>query len=125
MLGVVWPLLESDDTALRLIGYELCAYHDGTMGSLSYRKVIRLGVHLTSWFDADCLGKLIAGPAWRSGRITVDLIRSMAKSTNVYWRRTALVSTRGVRLFLGPYDLPRPVVREVRNKLETGTKSGR
>ena len=95
VLGVVWPLLASDDTALRLIGYELCANHAGTMGSLSERTLRRLGVHLTSWFDADCLGKLIAGPAWRSGRITADLIVAMAKSKNVYWRRTALVSTLG------------------------------
>jgi 3-methyladenine DNA glycosylase AlkD len=32
---------------------------------------------------------------------------------------------RAMQLFLGEYELARPVVREVRNKLETGTKSGR
>jgi 3-methyladenine DNA glycosylase AlkD len=166
VLGVVWPLLRSDDTALRLVGYELCACHDGTMGCLSERIVRRLGVHLTSWFDADCLGKLIAGPAWRSGRISDGLVFAMAMSKNVYWRRSALVSTLGqttsrtvgvcrklrndpepmvwkalswalrdlskrdpeaVRTFVAEYEdvLASAVVREVRTKLETGTKAGR
>jgi len=63
VLGVVWPLVESDDTALRLIGYELCANHAGVMELVQLRTLRRLAVHLTSWFDADCLGKLIMGPA--------------------------------------------------------------
>ena len=31
VLGVLWPLVESDDTALRLIGYELFANHAGVI----------------------------------------------------------------------------------------------
>jgi 3-methyladenine DNA glycosylase AlkD len=96
VLGVVWPLVANDDPVLRLVGYELCAHHTATMESLSERKVRRLGVHQTSWFDADCLGKLIVGPAWRAGRVADPFVwQAMTMSKNLYWRRAALVSTLG------------------------------
>jgi 3-methyladenine DNA glycosylase AlkD len=166
VLGVVWPLVESDDTALRLVGYELCANHAGAMGLVRLRTLRRLAVHLTSWFDADCLGKLIMGPAWRSGQISDASIFAFAMSKNLWARRVALVSTLGqttsrtlrvcrmlaadrepmvwkalswalrdlskrdpeaVRGFIAEHAarLASGVVREVRNKLETGTKAGR
>ncbi len=40
-------------------------------------------------------------------------------------RELAKRDPRAVWAFLGEYELARPVVREVRNKLETGTKAGR
>jgi 3-methyladenine DNA glycosylase AlkD len=166
VLGLAWPLLESDDTALRLVAYELVAHHADTMSRLSERILRRLAVHLTSWFDTDCFGKLIVGPAVRAGRISVTFVYASAMSKNVWWRRSALVSSLGqttactlrvcrisradpepmvykalswalrdlskrdpdaVRTFVGEYEhvLASAVVREVRNKLETGTKSGR
>jgi 3-methyladenine DNA glycosylase AlkD len=164
VLALVRELLERDDTALRLVGYELCAHHPAAMGRIRAPELRRLGVHLTSWFDVDCFGKFIAGPAWRAGQVTDSVIQAWTRSPDYWWRRAALVSTigqdtkrtlrvcaelrddrepmvwkalswalrelakrdpRAVHLFLGEYELARPVVREVRNKLETGTKSGR
>jgi 3-methyladenine DNA glycosylase AlkD len=166
VLAVVWPLVESDDAALRLVGYELCANHAGVMGFMRLRTLRRLAVHLTSWFDADCLGKLLAGPAWRTGGISDSQVWAWTMSKSVWWRRAALVSTLGqttsqtlrvcrmsaadpepmvwkalswalrdlskrdpeaLRGFIAEHEarLASGVVREVRNKLETGTKAGR
>jgi 3-methyladenine DNA glycosylase AlkD len=136
------------------------------MGLVQLRTMRRLAVHLTSWFDADCLGKLIMGPAWRRARVSDASILAFARSKNLWERRVALVCTLGqttsrtlricrmragdrepmawkalswalrdlskrdpqaVRGFIAEHEgrLASAVVREVRNKLETGTKAGR
>jgi 3-methyladenine DNA glycosylase AlkD len=166
VLTLVRQLLASDETSLRLIAYELCAHHAAAMQRVRAPELRRLGVHLTSWFDTDCFGKFIAGPAWRAGQVSDAVIMTWARSKDYWWRRAALVSTIGqdtkrtlavcvklrddhepmvwkalswalrelskrdpsaVRQFIGEHEraLARGVVREVRNKLATGTKAGR
>ena len=82
-----------DARIARFVAYELLLNHKPTMTSLNQVEVERLGQGMAHWGDVDSFACLIAGPAWRSGRIPDRVIQSWARSPDWCWRRTALVST--------------------------------
>jgi len=77
----------------RFVAYELVLHHEAAIGSLSEREVEKLGAGVAHWGDIDAFACLIAGPAWRRGRIADRLIRTWARSDDWCWRRAALVAT--------------------------------
>jgi 3-methyladenine DNA glycosylase AlkD len=155
----------------RFFSDELIANHKGAMESLTRRDLDRLGAGMNSWDQVDCFATILAGPAWRDGRIADATVAEWARSSDRWWRRAALVCTtklhvRGTkgdakrslsvcRILLDDHDdmvvkamswalraLSKPdperaavfieqyqdrlhprVVREVRNKLQTGLKN--
>jgi 3-methyladenine DNA glycosylase AlkD len=48
---------------------------------------------LDNWGSVDAFGCILSGPAWRLGRIGDGDVRRWARSSDRWWRRTALVST--------------------------------
>jgi 3-methyladenine DNA glycosylase AlkD len=52
-----------------------------------------LGEGIDNWVSVDCFAGYIAGPAWREGQISDEVIESWAKSEDKWWRRTAVVCT--------------------------------
>jgi 3-methyladenine DNA glycosylase AlkD len=77
----------------RFVAYELVLNHTATMKSITQPEVERLGKGIAGWGDIDCFGCFIAGPAWRAGRLSDQVVRTWARSTDWCWRRAALVST--------------------------------
>ena len=93
VLAVADDLIERDDGYDRFIAYELVAAHPGAMGALGPGRLRQLGRGMDSWNDVDVFACYVAGPAWRSGRVTDDEIAQWARSTNHWWRRAAVVCT--------------------------------
>jgi 3-methyladenine DNA glycosylase AlkD len=159
----------------RWFAYEIVHRHRPALASLTGTQLRQLGRGLAGWGDVDAFAWYLAGPAWREGQISDDLIYRWAVASDRWWRRVAVVSTvalnntaRGgsgdaartlavceiikgdvddmvvkalswalrelarkepeaVREFLRSNEgcLASWVVREVRNKLETGRKNPR
>ena len=77
----------------RFVACELVLNHKPAMESINQAEVERLGRGMAHWGDVDSFACLIAGPAWRAGRIPDRVIRAWAHSDDWCWRRAALVST--------------------------------
>ena len=94
---------------LRWFGYELVRYHREAFESLNGSTLEMLGQGMNSWQDVDEFGRTLAGPAWLKGKIPDSLIHDWAASTDLWWRRAALVSTvaLNMRSHGGQGDIPR------------------
>jgi len=94
---------------MRWIGYELIRFHAGAFGSLEAERLERLGQGIDSWESVDTFARVLSGPAWMRGQIPDELIYAWARSTNLWWRRAALVSTVALnaKVDKGPGDVQR------------------
>lgn len=81
------------DQGYRFLPYELIFFHDGTIKLLDAEKVDALGEGINNWSSTDIFARYIAGPAWKHGAISDALIDRWIQSSNVWWRRAAVVST--------------------------------
>jgi 3-methyladenine DNA glycosylase AlkD len=77
----------------RFFSDELIANHEGAMGALTRRDLDIIGTGMNSWDQVDCFATIVAGPAWRAGRITDADVADWARSNDRWWRRAALVCT--------------------------------
>jgi 3-methyladenine DNA glycosylase AlkD len=77
----------------RLIATELVASHREAVGLVGEAALLSLAGTLDSWDDVDIFSVLLAGPAWRAGRIGDEVIAGWARSKDRWWRRAALAST--------------------------------
>jgi 3-methyladenine DNA glycosylase AlkD len=93
--AAIFELAESliDACIPRFVAYELILNHKAAMESIQEGEAQALGEGMAHWGDVDAFGCLIAGRAWRAGRIPDRVIRSWARSDDWCWRRAALVST--------------------------------
>ena len=89
--------------------YELLQAHESAFHSLGAEELEELGKGINSWWSTDSFARTLSGPAWRDGLVTDSLIIQWAKSTDVWWRRAALVSTVAfnIRSQGGKGDVPR------------------
>jgi 3-methyladenine DNA glycosylase AlkD len=77
----------------RLIAYEVVAAHRPAAVSLNQRHVARMAKGLADWGTVDLFGVTILGPAWRDGRVSDTTIDRLARSSDRWRRRLALVAT--------------------------------
>jgi 3-methyladenine DNA glycosylase AlkD len=77
----------------RWVAYELVYFHPGGLACLDAGRVERLGRGMDGWAAVDAFGCILAGPAWRLGRVPDGTIQGWAASADRWWRRAALVST--------------------------------
>jgi 3-methyladenine DNA glycosylase AlkD len=85
----------------RWVAYELLLHQPGGLACLGAEEVERLGRGMGSWGEVDAFGCLLAGPAWRLGRVPVALVQGWAASPDRWWRRAALVATVPLNLRSG------------------------
>jgi 3-methyladenine DNA glycosylase AlkD len=90
-LGVL--LLEVQQFEYRFVAYELIHHHPSALFHLNAWQLERLGSGIASWAAVDCFAVYLAGPVWRGRRVPNSLIHGWARSTDLWWRRAALVST--------------------------------
>jgi len=109
VVKLAFALLDLGDDTCRWIGYELILHHREAPSLLKPQDVVGLGKGIHSWNTVDCFGVFIAGPAWRERRISDRLVHSWARSSDVWWRRAALVATVALNMKSrgGTGDTPR------------------
>lgn len=86
-------LLETQQFEYRFVAYELIHHHPSALSHLNAWQLERLGSGIASWSAVDCFAIYLAGPVWRDRRVPNSLIHGWARSTDLWWRRAALVST--------------------------------
>jgi 3-methyladenine DNA glycosylase AlkD len=86
-------LLSQNADLLRFFSYELLNRHQSALEHLTTDDLLQLGKGLNSWSSVDCFGMYLSGPLWAQGRISERMIANWARSKDLWWRRTALVST--------------------------------
>jgi len=93
----------------RQVAYLLLARLKPAAAALTAGDVERLGRGNDNWASADTFACLVAGPAWREGRLGDARVRAWARSRDRWWRRTALASTVALNVAArgGRGDVPR------------------
>ena len=85
--------LVSSGVVPRFFAYELIEHHKPALQSLNTASLEALGRGNDSWEKVDTFASYLAGPVWRERQISDNVIQRWARSTDRWWRRTALVST--------------------------------
>ena len=93
----------------RLLGSELVRFHPTALSQLRASDARKLAGRLEGWSDVDVFGCLVAGQAFRAGRLSEAEILRWARSRAPMWRRAALVATvpLNVKAQGGQGDAPR------------------
>jgi 3-methyladenine DNA glycosylase AlkD len=109
VLDVVRGLIAEHALEARAVAYEILAGHKTTMETITVAELEELGAGNDNWGTTDAFGCLVTGALWRDGRLEDETLLRWAKSDDLWWRRTAVVSstelnkkTRG-----GKGDFPR------------------
>lgn len=73
--------------------YELIAGHKAAFRCLDAELLEELGQGINSWWSTDAFARTLSGPAWREGLASDELFNRWTSSSDLWWRRAALVST--------------------------------
>lgn len=77
----------------RLTAYELIAAHPAAMAALAPTDIDALAHNLADWGSVDTFACVVAGPAWREGRLPTRKVHAWLRSTNRWERRIGVVCT--------------------------------
>jgi 3-methyladenine DNA glycosylase AlkD len=77
----------------RQVGYELLGRRADALALVDRAVAERLGRGNDNWASVDAFATTVTGPAWRLGHLADGDLLAWARSTDPWWRRTALVST--------------------------------
>lgn len=67
--------------------------HKAARQSLTVEDLQVLGAGIDNWISVDYFAALLAGPAWRDGQISDEVIEEWATRDDKWWRRAAVVCT--------------------------------
>lgn len=93
VLDLAWLLKEANTHEGRQVAFELLEKRLDARGLLKTRDVRRLGAGNDNWASVDAFCCSISGPLWREGQLSDKQIMSWTRSKDLWWRRTAVVST--------------------------------
>jgi 3-methyladenine DNA glycosylase AlkD len=93
ILGVALALVRGGTVEGRQVGYELISRRKDARELLTPRLVEQLGRGNDNWASVDGFAVFVSGPAWREGRVSDRDVVRWARSSNRWWRRTALASS--------------------------------
>jgi 3-methyladenine DNA glycosylase AlkD len=93
VLALGLELVNEGSLEARQLGYELVAGHKATMESLTVKQLEQLGKGNDNWASVDSFSCMITGILWLHGRLEDRTFEKWVRSDNLWWRRTAVVST--------------------------------
>lgn len=90
---VAAALLKQGITECRHFAYELLGGHAEARSLLNATRLEQLGKGVDNWASVDVFCCELAGQAWREGQITDARVYRWARSSDLWWRRVAVVAT--------------------------------
>jgi 3-methyladenine DNA glycosylase AlkD len=93
MLAFALKLQQTQTNFHRFIAHELVHHHKPAMSALQTNWLRQFGTGMATWDAVDVFASYLSGPAWREGQTSDAEIKRWAKSSDLWWRRAALVST--------------------------------
>jgi 3-methyladenine DNA glycosylase AlkD len=112
VLELAWLLRDLGTHEGRQVAFELLEKRKDARALLKTREVRALGDGNDNWASVDAFSVYISGPVWREGQISDKEVLSWTRSRDLWWRRTALVSTVALNMKSrgGSGDSPRTVM---------------
>jgi 3-methyladenine DNA glycosylase AlkD len=108
VLGIAEALLDQPIShTRRFVAYELIASHRAARSAVDADHLERLADGMADWGAVDTFSCLLAGPAWRAGLVSDEVIATWALSPSRWWRRAALVSTTTLHARGASFDAQR------------------
>jgi 3-methyladenine DNA glycosylase AlkD len=99
--------LLDENANLPFFSYALVSNHKVASDQLTIDTLMKLGRDLNSWSSVDSFAMILSGPMWARGNLPDKTIATWARSEDLWWRRTALVSTVALSRRGEPNDLLR------------------
>jgi len=93
VLELAWLLRDTGIHEARQVAYELLDRREEARRLLSTRELKKMGAGNDNWASVDTFACTLSGPAWREGQISDKQVLSWTRLKDLWWRRTALVST--------------------------------
>jgi 3-methyladenine DNA glycosylase AlkD len=93
VVALALGLLGHGGPGSRFVACELVNCHPAALASLTTKSLEAFGADLASWSDVDIFSCLLAGPAWREGKVSDRWIERWARSKDRWRRRAAVVAT--------------------------------
>lgn len=93
VIAVAGELVAAGTFESRQLGYELVAGHKAAMAELTVEDLEMLGKGNDNWASVDTFSCLLAGTLWLRGRLDDSVFHKWVRSDDLWWRRTAVVST--------------------------------
>ena len=93
VLALGLELVRQGSLEARQLGYELVAGHKATMATLTVKQLEELGEGNDNWASVDSFSCMITGILWLRGQLSDGTFEKWVRSDNLWWRRTAVVST--------------------------------
>jgi len=93
VLELAWLLREAGTHEGRQVAFELLEKRTDARALLGMKDIRKLGQGNDNWASVDAFSCYVSGPCWREGRLSDRQVLSWTRSPNLWWRRTALVST--------------------------------
>lgn len=75
------------------VAYLLLWKNKDALRLIKLKDIEELAQNIDNWVTVDTLSVMVAGWAWRENQITNKDVLNWLKSENLWWRRTAVVST--------------------------------
>ncbi|MGD2121807.1 MAG: DNA alkylation repair protein [Gemmatimonadota bacterium] len=112
VLELVYLLRDLGTHEARQVAFEMLEKREDARGYLKTRDVKRLGKGNDNWASVDAFSGFVSGPLWREGKISDKEVLSWTRSKDLWWRRTALVSTVALNMKSrgGTGDSPRTLM---------------
>jgi 3-methyladenine DNA glycosylase AlkD len=93
VLRLALALVRRGSLEARQVGYELIGRRADALALVDRAMAERLGRGNDNWASVDAFATTVTGPAWRRGHLRDSDLLAWARSSDPWWRRTALVST--------------------------------
>ena len=112
VIDLARALAASNILDARSVGYELITGHRAARAALTKADLLALGKGIDNWRSVDEFACGLSGPGWRQGVLKDADIKRWAKSSDLWWRRAAVVSTVPLNLKArgGTGDSPRTLM---------------
>ena len=93
IVDLAHELVKGNTLEGRGVGYALLSEREDALELLDEKALLRLGKGNDNWAAVDGFCVAVTGQVWRRGVISDEVVLGWADSENLWWRRTALVST--------------------------------
>ncbi len=93
VLALALALVRGGTFEGRQVAYELVGGHKATLAALTVEQLEQLGEGNDNWASVDTFSCGITGMLWLKGQLKDSTLRGWVNSKDLWWRRTAVVST--------------------------------
>lgn len=112
LLDFAKKLVDTQIFECNQVAFELLWKNKKALSELTLADLEILGKNMDNWVTTDTFSVMLSGWAWRNNQITDTDILKWLNAENLWWRRTAIVSTVGMNLKSrgGPGDTDKTIM---------------